>query len=179
MKAIRKVLAVAGLVALAAPAGAHTTAEVCQPARFVELSSPYIGQQRTVADEGSVTWTWRGADRHLAVDRIWSLSPADIAGDGDVRFPGVFLRTDQVEQAYGYRRPETVTRYEDTFAYAYSIFYFVEGATIDEVLHRSECRHDPAPDPAASLTADQRDRAEARRFQILRALEALDPADLM
>ena len=179
MKAIRKVLAVAGLVALAAPAGAHTTAEVCQPARFVELSEPYIGQQRTVADRGRFAWRWRGADRHLAVDRIWSLTRANIAGDGGVRFPGVLLRTDQVEFAYGFRRPETDARYEDTFAYAYTILYFVEGATIDEVLHRSECRHAPAPDPAASLTADQRDRAEARRFQILRALEALDPADLM
>ena len=39
-------------------------------------------------------------------------------------------------------------------------------------------RQAPAPPAAAALTADQRDRVEARRFQILQALDALPPSDL-
>ena len=151
----------------------NAEAQECQPARFVEMESPYVGKFWAVEGPNETfihIGGWQShTTRFLAVDKILSIRSWRITDAGN----GVLVKLAGNADVYvveGSRRQ---------WGYGRSVVMWLDGASVADVLARIRCIPSPTPMVQASMTADQRDHAEARRFQVLRALEAMAPEDLL
>ena len=167
-----------GMMLVSGGVVAHGTTEGCSPARFLDASNSFIGRMsRAHADLGRYMWVadYRRASRFIAIDQIESIREMSIFG-----LNGVLIRMVQNAQVYQNVRQES-SRESDIFAQSRAVFYFLEGQTAASVMHKVICTHIPgvvahseaAHDPAAD------DRDEARRWQVLQALDRLSLGDLM
>lgn len=151
--------------------------DACVSARFVLLVSPYIGRIDVMNDvairyEAEGQWT-AARTRWLNVDEIVEISAVSL-GEG---ITGALVRTKRVDQ----ENQITGAVGADGAAGALSVgtgymtFYYLNGMTVENVLYRAYCHWQPAPEPEpqSRLSPEAQDRAEARRFQVLQALDEL------
>ena len=144
----------------------------CEPALFVEVGTAW--------NPPYVAWLWN-EDGTLADDPIWLRA----------RTPYVAVREiDRIHARYINGIGAGVQLTLDTRLAVLTeggvqapipIAYFVDGETTHAFVQRIRCANRAASATARErpMTAEQRERAEARQFQILRALESLTIADLL
>ena len=160
--------------------GRGAVAHDCQPARFVELSpevyyyaSRWSSNFRVYRRE----WVALTGVRYLAVDEIHSMRTRVLEFSGR-EYSGVLYRTKQI--ALSHTRSDGQDIYErGAWITPYEALYWVPFSVLDDAVAAIRCQPEPESQTAEAMTAEQRDRAEARRFQILRALEELRPEDLL
>ena len=187
------VIALTGCL-MAVPVSAHEEhPNGCEPARFVEMENAYRGtltheairdpnDETIILEWKAVQWIGPNGETYwFDTDNIMLLKafqdPATVT-DYEViatTYEGVMIVTDLYDQKYlDVTDPETGNRH-----LLEHHFFFLEGATLDDVVHRVQCRHDAvSPDPEPPMTHDEQERAEARQWQIRQALEKLSPQDL-
>ena len=161
---MRSFVAVVGVgLALAGPVVAQT----CVPARFIFIADPMAGYVYLSNGnrEGRATWT-TVSSRMLNIDAIESVSTLTVGGDR-----GALIRTRTEDRRYG----------SATVSFHDYVFYWVPREAQSTIMTKIRCRSRTAASAAsvAPKSAEQQEREEVRRWQMLRALEELDPADLL
>ena len=160
--------------------GRGAVAHDCQPARFVELSSDvYYSAPKWDSRFWIYRREWEALTgvRYLAVDEIHSMRTL-VLEINEREYSGVMYRTKQI--ALSHTRSDGQDIFErGAWAVPYETLYWVPFRVLDDAVAAIRCQPEPEPQAAEAMTAEQRDRAEARRFQILRALEELRPQDLL
>ena len=173
-----KALVAAALLGLSGGVWAHE----CQEPRFIELDKPFVGLFFAAEYSGQEfrpygEWAAQ-ATRWIAVDEILSVRRGDLVTRSRT-WPGTVIKLRATALIHSLAQYNPARGTESESVWPQSVVFWLDGVPVADVMAAIRCIPAAAPVVEQAMTAEQRDRAEARRFQILQALEAATPADLL